>query len=506
MAAEPIVFRPKPGMQEEFLARSEFEVLFGGQAGAGSSWALLFEPALFKWIDLPYFVAIYFRRESPQLGDLISQAMEIYVPLGGRFIGQDPIYRRQAFIFPSGAKILFSHMQTLTDMQNIHGHQYHRAYVNEVTRFPEVMYLYIISRIRGKDPDFPYGIRCDANPEDDNEGYLWVYDRFIQKLGHQALKPRYFTRVGDRDVEVSKGAPGAISRVFVPKFRRENDSLDKNYESRLRLLPERLQNALLRGVWELTSRPNQVIKSEWWARAISGEIAYNDSPSKDWGADFAHEGADKSVLYFGFGNQPRRRKSWPQTKATEYGRIIADEMRDEGYHNCWAAVDCNGPGAGVGDTLSEDAKVAERFERCIEKDYAFDAWAKQRYAGRIQFNNWRSQAWWKFREDMENGEIDLSYMAKGPGYFDDWNRLQQEILIHTFKVENGKVVVISKKELRKADSLGRSPDDADALVLWNWGRGKGLLGSTKAVDMNADYGLQKLYQRNDTPDEAEAWA
>ncbi len=464
--------------------------MFGGQAGAGSSWAMLFEPLLFKWTDMPNFVCIYFRRESPQLGDLISQAMELYIPCGARFIGQDPIYRRQAFIWPSGAKVLFSHMQTLADMQNIHGHQYHRVYVNELTRFPEVMYLYMMSRIRGTDKDFPYGIRSDANPEEDNEGYLWVYDRFVEKLGHEVLKPRWFLRKeGDRDQEVPRGTLYARSRVMIPKYRIENTRLNAGYEANLRQLTERQQKGLLYGLWTLPSMPNQVVPTDAWQRAISGDIKQKGQ-SKDFGADFAHQGKDKSVLIYGIGNQPQWRKAWPQTKATEFGRIIADSMRNEGLLDTWAAVDGNGPGAGVGDWLSEDKDVADRFERCINKDYEYAAMIKQKYQGRIQFDNWRSMAWWKFREDMIAGEIDLSVLHKGTGHFTDWNMLQQEILIHTFTEPEGKVKVISKEELRKADKLGRSPDDGDALVMWNWGRGKGLRSRMGHTDNNADYSLR----------------
>jgi hypothetical protein len=495
--ADTVEIKPLLGMQEEFLSRSEFEVMFGGQAGAGSSWAMLYEPLLFNWTDIPNFVAIYFRRESPQLGDLITQAMDLYRPCGARFVGQDPIYHRAAFLWPSGAKILFSHMQTLADMQNIHGHQYHRVYVNELTRFPEVMYLYMMSRIRGKEQDFPYGIRSDANPEEDNEGYLWVYDRFVEKLGHQFLKPRWFVRQSDRDQEVPRGTSYSISRVMVPKFRRENTHLNAGYEANLRQLTEKQQKALLLGLWTLPSLPNQVIPTEAWQRAISGDIKQKGR-SKDFGADFAHWGKDKSVLLYGIGNQPQWCKSWPQTKTTEFGRIIADSMRHEGLTDTWTAVDGNGPGAGVGDYLSEDKDVSGRFERCIQKDHEFAAMVKQRYGGRIQFDNWRSMAWWKLREDMIRGDIDLSVLHKGSGYFIDWNLLQQDILAHVFTEPEGKIKVISKEDLRKADKLGRSPDHGDALVMWNWGRGKGLRVASRLNDSNADYGLRGNVQEKES--------
>ncbi len=498
-ATPKTILRPQAGNQEEFLACPYTEVFYGGEAGGGKSWALTLD-ALRYYRERNYS-AVIFRRHYPDLEDLIHKTMEIYKPLGFEFKEQ-----KHQFVHPQyGSRIKFNHLQHSKDIYNHQGQEYDFIGFDELPQFPELAYVYLFSRLRGTNPNIERYIRSTGNP--DGEGVLWVKARFIDKLA--PMQPKWFLTVGGRDIEVSEGTPESISRCFIPSIRSQNLVLtqaDPNYEARLNQLPEAQKNALKYGSWNIQDKANQVIKSEWWARAISGEVKYNGGQSKDFGADFAHEGADKSVCYYGMGNQPRWRKAWPQTKATEYGRMLAGFMRDEGYHNCWVAVDCNGPGAGTGDTLSEIPEVSSRFERCIEKDFAFDVWAKQKYAGRIQFNNWRSQAWWKLREDMENGEIDLSVLAKGDGYFDDWNRLQQEILIHTFVVESGKVVVISKKELRKADSLGRSPDDADALVLWNWGRGKGLLGSTKAVDMNADYGLARLREAEDTTDEAEAWA
>ena len=39
-----VVFSPNPGPQEEFLAASEREVLYGGSAGGGKSFAMLADP------------------------------------------------------------------------------------------------------------------------------------------------------------------------------------------------------------------------------------------------------------------------------------------------------------------------------------------------------------------------------------------------------------------------------------------------------------------------------
>jgi hypothetical protein len=42
--AQDIVFKPNPGPQTSFLSSSEREVLYGGAAGGGKSYAMLADP------------------------------------------------------------------------------------------------------------------------------------------------------------------------------------------------------------------------------------------------------------------------------------------------------------------------------------------------------------------------------------------------------------------------------------------------------------------------------
>ena len=106
--------------------------------------------------------------------------------------------------------------------------------------------------------------------------------------------------------------------------------------------------------------------------------------------------------------------------------------------------------------------------RLTYKDPAFDL----KYRGAYKFPNLRSQMWWKLRMDMERGLIDLSALADPECQFDDLQTLQEEILSITYEVDHGEIKVASKKDLRKADKLGRSPDWADALAGWNWVRNR----------------------------------
>jgi hypothetical protein len=272
-----------------------------------------------------------------------------------------------------------------------------------------------------------------------------------------------------RDIKVDKDTRGAISRKFIPCIRDENRKLmdnDPEYENRLDQLPEDKKRALKDGLWTLMDKPDQLIHTEWWEAAINGKNPFKDNGKYTIGADFGtHQGVDKSVEVLGVGNRPHRVRSWARTKAPHFAQILADTANSVDHTGVMIGVDSIGPGTGVADDLEEHHKLAAILDRCSHKDPRFD----QKYIGDIQFDNLRSQMWWKFKKDMENGDIDLS-LFQGSAYFDDFNTLEEEILAHTFRVYNGRLIVLPKEELRKPENLGRSPDFADALVIWNWVR------------------------------------
>ena len=73
---------------------------------------------------------------------------------------------------------------------------------------------------------------------------------------------------------------------------------------------------------------------------------------------------------------------------------------------------------------------------------------------------------------MESGRVDLTWLADPNCTYDELSELQEEILAHTYAINTttGATQILPKTLLKKADKLGRSPDRADALVIWNWVR------------------------------------
>jgi len=57
-----VLFRPNPGPQTEFLASSEREVLYGGSAGGGKSYAMLADPL--RYMGHPQFSGLLLRHTT----------------------------------------------------------------------------------------------------------------------------------------------------------------------------------------------------------------------------------------------------------------------------------------------------------------------------------------------------------------------------------------------------------------------------------------------------------
>ena len=71
-----IAFQPNDGPQTEFLASPEKEVLYGGAAGGGKSYAMLMD--LLRYADNGNHRALLLRRTLAELTELIDKSKQIY--------------------------------------------------------------------------------------------------------------------------------------------------------------------------------------------------------------------------------------------------------------------------------------------------------------------------------------------------------------------------------------------------------------------------------------------
>ena len=71
-----VLFKPNEGPQTDFLAASEREVLYGGSAGGGKSYAMLADPL--RYMGHPAFSGLLLRHTTEELRELIFKSQELY--------------------------------------------------------------------------------------------------------------------------------------------------------------------------------------------------------------------------------------------------------------------------------------------------------------------------------------------------------------------------------------------------------------------------------------------
>ena len=114
-AAQSVVFKPNPGPQTEFLSASEREVLYGGSAGGGKSYAMLADPL--HGLNDPNFSGLLVRHTTEELRELIQKSQELYpraIP------GIKWSERESQWISPRGGRLWMSYLDKDMDLSLIH--------------------------------------------------------------------------------------------------------------------------------------------------------------------------------------------------------------------------------------------------------------------------------------------------------------------------------------------------------------------------------------------------
>lgn len=246
-----VIWQPQP-RQAEFMARPEYEALYGGAAGGGKSDALVVEAL--RQVGVPHYKGLILRKTYPQLAELIDKSLDYYSRAypKARYNASSHTWR-----FPSGAKIIFGSMQHAKDRLNYQGQAYDYIAFDELTQFSWEEYSYLFSRNRPNGPGTRVYIRATANPG--GIGHAWVKDRFVTAAPPlTTIRERVaWTRPDGSEEEREQ------TRIFVPASVWDNEALltnDPLYVQRLAAMPEAERNALLYGDWDSFS--GQVF-AEW---------------------------------------------------------------------------------------------------------------------------------------------------------------------------------------------------------------------------------------------------
>jgi Terminase-like family. len=301
---EEIIFMPNKGPQTEFLSSSEQEVLYGGAAGGGKSYAMLADPI--RYFDNPNFRGLLLRRTNDELKELKWKARALYDNkiIKGKWKQQDSLW-----VFPSGAEFWLTYLERDEDVARYQGQSFTWIGIDELTQYATPFaWNYLRSRLRSVDPDLPLSMRATSNPG--GPGHGWVKRMFVDPAPYkqsfdatdietnEVLRhPMEFQfphpQAGEKN---PKGGQPLFQRRFIPASLYDNPYLvkDENYAANLLSLPEMQRKQLLEGDWSVVQGAAfeefrthiHVVKPfkipEGWRRFRSCDFGYSTWSAVHW--------------------------------------------------------------------------------------------------------------------------------------------------------------------------------------------------------------------------------
>jgi hypothetical protein len=336
--------------KEDFLAAGETDVLFGGAAGGGKSYAMIVDPL--RYAHRPTHRALILRRSMPELRELIDKSRELYPKAfkGAKYKEVEKLWN-----FPSGAKIEFGFLERDADVYRYQGQAYSWIGFDEITHLPtEFSWNYLASRLRTTDPEIVPYMRCTANPG--GSGAHWVKKRYID-----SAPPN----------EAYRGSDG-LTRKFIPARLDDNPYLAKDgrYEQMLKALPPTQRKQLLEGDWDVAEgaaftefdrhlhvvTPFDIPIS--WERVKGIDYGYASESACVWGAVDPSDGT--LVIY--------RELYQKNLLGTELAQLITNMELDDPFSvsgvldtACWNKTGTTGPT--VGETLIRAGHKLRRADK-----------------------------------------------------------------------------------------------------------------------------------------------
>ena len=245
-----VIFKPNAGPQTDFLAAGEREVLYGGSAGGGKSYAMLADPL--RFMGHPDFSGLLLRHTTEELRELIFKSQEMYPKI---WKGIKWSERKMQWTAPSGARLWMSYLDREDDVLRYQGLAFSWIGFDELTQWPTPFsWNYMRSRLRSTAPDLPVYMRATTNPG--GRGHHWVKKMFIDPAPHG----KAFDATDIETSEVlrypaghAKAGKPLFKRRFIPARLTDNPYLAEqgDYEAMLLSLPEQQRRQLLEGDWDI---------------------------------------------------------------------------------------------------------------------------------------------------------------------------------------------------------------------------------------------------------------
>jgi predicted phage terminase large subunit-like protein len=317
---EPLM--PQKGPQTKFLKSNADIAIYGGAAGAGKTFAVLFEPTYH--LSNPDFGAVIFRRNSNQVrneGGLWDTSMKIYTHYQLRGIPKESTLE---WDFPNGSRIKFAHLQYDSDVLSWQGAQIPLIIFDELTHFTRSQFFYLLSRNRSACGVRPY-VRATTNPDADSWVRdlvdWWIDPRTGLAIPERSGVKRWFINLNDKLIwadtkaEIVERYEGALPKsfTFVSASIFDNQKLlkaDPGYLASLQALPTVDRERLLNGNWNIKpsaglyfqrryfefvrTAPKKTKAVRYWDRAATRK---NDTNDPDYTVGILLEKDEDGIFY-----------------------------------------------------------------------------------------------------------------------------------------------------------------------------------------------------------------
>lgn len=468
---------PNPGPQTiAFNSRAD-QMFYGGEVAGGKT-RLLCGLATEK-----HKHSLLMRRVTKEVEVLVDDVEDILKLDRKGYNSQKGIWR-----FGTRQRIQFGGAQNSGDEGAYKGFRKDLIGLDEASEFLESQVQFLLGWLGTKDPKQHCQLVLASNPPGTAEGQ-WIIRWFAPWLDPK--HPRYPTPSGKllwclpkpgtgtgSDVqdfdwfdEPTRGVIGgrpvaAVSRTFIRAGLADNpDYADSGYGERLANMPDILRRRYLEGDFTagMVDGESQLIPSAWilaaqerW-RPDGGKV----EPMTAMAIDPAGGGRDSAVV-------AARHGGWYAPLVSAVGPDTADGSAMAGLvvrhrrNNAPVVVDVGGGyGGGVSLRFGDNEIPYTRFNGSA----ASTAKTRDRSLG---FANKRSEAWWKFMEELDPDQEGGSVVALPPDA-----ELFGDLAAPRFDVRS-KGIQVESKETRGPDGkvnggirkrLGRSPGKGDAVVM-----------------------------------------
>lgn len=457
-------FIPSPGPQTDaYFSRADL-LLYGGSAGGGKT-ALLIGLALEE-----HRRSLIMRRNMVDMeggGGLIEELLRIYGSRDG-FSGKPPPTLRTG----DDRIITFGAASNLGDEMKYQGRARDFLGIDEATHFAESQVRFLMGWVRSEIEGQRKRTVLATNPPIDNTGD-WIIGMFRPWLDLTHPNPAkhgelrwYVTAPDGKELEVSGPEPVQMdgrkvlpeSRTFIPAMLADNPFLaGTGYEAKLDAMPEPLRSAMRDGNFMLAREDDafQVIPTQWIreAQARWSPEPPKHAPMSAIAVDVAQGGADRTVLSARYDAWFAPLEAVPGVE-TPTGNEVAGLVVARRRSGAAVVVDMGGGYGGAVAMRLKDNGVPVTGHKGAEGSVRRTA--DQQFG----FVNKRAEVYWKLREALDPSQDGGSHVA-----LPDDPELVSDLTAPRFEITASGIKITPKDKL--VQSLGRSPDKGDALVMAN---------------------------------------